>query len=146
MFLLPLSSWVKSWATTTALSTAPLMSCPPWTQNFTRISLRSRSAIKCTWTILSYFSPFVPQCHVFVLHFCFFLALWWWYWWSRADVVLWWGCHGTGKDWRWWENNVKEIYEIHQMKATLFFHSYSLSAMSWYLEGKPCLSQMKTST
>lgn len=40
--LLPPSSSVKSWVTTTALSTAPLMSCPRWTLSFTRTSLPLR--------------------------------------------------------------------------------------------------------
>lgn len=42
--LLPPSSSVKSWVTTTALSTAPLTSCPHWTLSSTRTSRPSRSA------------------------------------------------------------------------------------------------------
>lgn len=94
--LLPPSSWVKSWVTTTALSTAPSTSCPRWTLNFTRTSLRSRSAPITLGQF--WFAVIFPHLHLHLTSLiCFFSALWWRCRGSRTDVILWWGCYGTGK-------------------------------------------------
>lgn len=70
------------------------------------------------------------------------LALWWRCWRSGADVVLWRGCYGAGK------NEKIQCSPVTNMKFTnecILIFLYSSSAMSWYQEGKQCQSPMKTS-
>ena len=104
--LLRLSSWVKSWVTTTPLCTASSMSCLRWTLSFTRTSLQSRSAPTAFRRFCFLIIFTIPP---YMILSIFFSALWWWCRGFRTDIVLWWGCYGTSMNGRYRKHIKSEL-------------------------------------